>query len=264
MDTYPEHLEVTVSIVGHNQRNDIERLLPSVLLAAQSLLSEILIVDNRSNDGTCEFVRQHFPEIEITYNPNIAGYGENHNMNLRKAKGRYFVIMNADMIVEPDIFATLRDFMDQHPDIGVASPKILNPDRTIQGLNKRYPTLLDLFLRGFLPKPFQPLFQQRMDYYEMRDVGYDYNYDDSFLSGSFLFCKTDLLKSLGGFDESFFLYFEDVDLCRRVQRTHRTAYCHETSVIHFWRRSSHKSLKWKKVFLKSAVRYFARWGYKIW
>jgi GT2 family glycosyltransferase len=256
-------LEVTVSLVSHNQRFDLERLLPSLMSAVSLVQSQILLVDNRSTDGTTEFVQHHFPIIQITGNPKKSGYGENHNLNLRKAVGRYFVIMNSDMNLDTDVFVVLRDFMNEHADVGIVSPKILNGDGSIQGLNKRYPTIFDLFLRRFLPQSLRHFFQRRLDYYEMRDIGYNHIYDVPFLSGAFMFCRTDLLKLLGGFDSGYFLYFEDVDLCRRVQRTHRTVYCPHVCVRHFWERSAHNNWVYTFYFIKSAFRYFGRWGYRF-
>lgn len=256
-------VDVTVSLISHNQRRNLERLLPSLLPAAGLVHAEILLVDNRSTDGTSDFIQQYSTEIALLFNPRKVGYGANHNLNLQRARGRYFVIMNSDMTVAPNVFAVLRDYMDQHPDVGVVTPKVLNEDGTIQGLNKHYPTLFDLFLRRLLPKFLEHLFQRRLNHYEMRDVGYDHTYDVPFVSGAFMFCRADLLKSLGGFDAGYFLYFEDVDLCRRVQRTHRTIYCPEVSVVHFWERSAHTDWRYTARFLASATRYFGKWGYRL-
>lgn len=257
-------IEITVSLVSVNQRADLERLLPSLLPAVGMVRGEILLVDNRSLDGTSEWVRQNYPGVNIVYNPNKAGYGANHNLNLQRARGRYFVIMNSDMKVSRDVFVRLRDFMEEHLDIGIVSPRVLNEDGTIQALNKRYPTVLDLFLRRFWPKQWHRFVQQRLDYYEMRDVGYNRECDVPNLSGCFMFCRTDLLKSLGGFDPGYFLYFEDTDLCRRVQKTHRTMYVPETSVFHYWHRSAHKKWIYTWFFVLSAAHYFRKWGLKIW
>ena len=98
---------------------------------------------------------------------------------------------------------------------------------------------------------------------EMRDVGYDHIYDVPLLSGSFMFCRTALLRKLRGFDPKYFLYFEDFDLCRRVQETHRTVYNPYSSVIHFWKRASHINLVFTYYFMRSAFLYFNRWGYKF-
>ncbi len=254
---------MTISLVSYNQRYDIERLLPSLLSAAAHVQAEVLLVDCNSNDGTVQFVHERFPEVDVFVNLKRAGYGENHNINLERAQGRYFLIMNLDMTVDPKTFLCLAEFMNEFNDIGIVSPKILNADGTIQGLNKRFPTIYDLFLRRFLPKTFQPLFKRRLDYYEMRDIGYDHIYDVPFMSGSFMFCRTDLLKKVGGFDPEYFLYFEDADLCRRVQRTHRTVYYPLVSAVHYWKREAHKNWLFTYYFICSAFRYFNRWGYKV-
>ena len=258
-------IDLSVSLVSCNQKQDIERLLPSIITACSFLRSEILLVDNRSIDDTTGFVKGMYPSINIVENSAIAGYGENHNINLDRAKGRYFIIMNSDMIINSDVFLCLSDFMNEHDDIGIVSPKILNKDGTVQGLNKRYPTITDLFIRRFSPHYFSQIqiVRRRLDYYEMRDIGYDHIYDVPFLSGSFMFCRTDLLKKVGGFDPEYFLYFEDVDLCRRVQNTHRTVYNPSSSVIHFWKREAHKNCLFTYYFIRSAFRYFNRWGYKF-
>jgi hypothetical protein len=255
--------DVTISLVSVNQRNDLARLLPSLKVAANCLSSEILLVDNRSQDGSGDFVRQSFPEIQVVSNSKKSGYGENHNINLKRALGRFCVIMNSDMTVDRDVFVALRDYMVQHSNVGVVAPKILNPDGTHQGLNKRYPTLWDLFLRRFMPKRLQHFFQRRLDYYEMRDIGYHRECEVPFLSGAFMFCRSDLLKKLGGFDSRYFLYFEDADLCRRIQQTHRTMYYPAAAVTHYWARSAHKQWKYSWIFVSSAWRYFNRWGYKL-
>ncbi len=256
-------IDTSISLVSVNQKLDLERLLPSLREAASRTLSEILLVDNRSCDDSAGYVRRLYPEIQVLENPEVSGYGENHNLNLQRAQGRYFVIMNSDIIVSPDVFVVLRDYMDRHPGVGIITPKILHPDGTIQGFIKRYPTIFDLFLRRFLPKTFKQLFKRRLAYYEMRDIGYDHIYDVPFLSGSFMFCRTDLLKKVGGFDPKYFLYFEDVDLCRRVQKTHRTVYNPNSSVIHFWKREAHINWLFTYYFIRSAFRYFNHWGYKF-
>lgn len=256
-------LDVTISLISLNQRHHLERLLPSLSSAARFTKAEILLVDNRSTDGTREFVQHHFPEVQVTVNPYRAGYGENHNLNLHKAQGRYFVIMNSDMTMEPATLVFLRDHLDANPDIGIASPRILNEDGTIQNLNRRYPTVFDLLLRRISPKLLPHLLQQRLNYYEMRDVINSETSDIEVVSGSFMFCRTDLLRLLGGFDTRYFMYFEDVDLSRRVHKTHRTVHCSQVSVTHFWQRSAHRKWIHTCYFFQAAFQYFNHWGYRL-
>lgn len=256
-------MEISISLVAHNQRQHLERLLPSLSEATRLAPTEVLVVDHLSRDGTSEYLRESHPFARVIRNDSRAGYGENHNRNLKRAAGEYFVIMNTDILVQPDAFVKLRDYLEKNPDTGIVSPKILNEDGTIQGLNKRYPTLWDLFLRRFMPRAIRGRFQRRLDYYEMKDRGYDTSYDVQFMSGSFMFCRTELLRQVGGFDPRYFLYFEDVDLCRRMQSICRTVYFPDVSAVHLWERSAHNDWLYTYHFIRSAWIYFSRWGWRL-
>jgi GT2 family glycosyltransferase len=257
------HVDLTISLISHNSKKDLELLLPSLFLALSNITAEILLIDNCCDDSTIEFIKKNYPIIFVRKNKSRLGYGANHNQNLAIAKGKYSVLLNADVILTQESLFLLVKFMDRHSDIGIVAPKVFNEDGTLQYLNKRYPSIVDLFLRRFVPDTLQYLFDKRLGYYEMRDVGYDSIIDVPFLSGAFMFCRTDLIKAVSGFDERFFLYFEDVDLCRRVQKTHRTVYYPDAVVTHRWGRAAHKKLKWTIVFMKSAFQYFNKWGYQL-
>ena len=165
--------DVTISLISTSERHHLERLLPTLLPAARLSNAEIVLVDHRSTDGTRDYIEKQFPEISILCSSVQTCYGDNHNLNLHRARGRYFVIMNSDIVINSsEIFAGMRDLLDSHPDVGLVSPKILNPDGTVQGLNRLYPTVFDLFLRRFAPQFIRSIFRKRMGRYEMRDVGY--------------------------------------------------------------------------------------------
>ena len=140
--------------------------------------------------------------------------------------------------------------MDESPDVGMVCPRVLNEDGTDQFLNKRYPSVLDLFIRRFSPRFLHPLLKKRMDHYEMRDVGYDTICDVEVMSGAFMFCRTEVLKALAGFDPRYFLYFEDFDLSRKFQQLgYRTAYYPNSTVIHSWKRAAHINLRMTLIFI---------------
>ena len=142
-------------------------------------------------------------------------------------------------------------------------PRILNEDGTDQYLNKRYPSVTDFFIRRFVPRPFQHWFRERLDRYEMRDVGYDQMCDVEAMTGAFMLCRTDVLKAVAGFDPRYFMYLEDFDLSRTFQcQGWRTVYCPEASVTHYWTRDSHRNVKMTWRFIVSMCRYFGKWGWK--
>lgn len=256
-------IDLSVSIVSHNSYHDLKLLMPSLKEGLKNIQSEILLVDNSSEDDSVRFIKDHYPEVILTENKEKKGYGANQNQNLYKAKGRYVLFMNADMVIMPNALSILCEFMDHHADVGICSANVLNADHTLQYLNKQYPSLLDLLLRRFLPDGLQKMFRSRLHYYEMRETAYASPIDIPFISGCFMFCRTSIIRAVKGFDETYFLYFEDVDLCRKVQKHARTVSCPSAEVIHRWERAAHRELKWFIIFIKSAIRYFNKWGYAL-
>lgn len=262
---------ISILLVSHNNQKDLQLLLPSLLFALKGIHAEILLVDNCSTDSTVDFVQRAFPEVVVTRNKKRLGYGANQNQNIARAKGQFILLMNPDMVVPKELFYTMISFMELHQDAGVATCKVCNKDGSCQYLNKREPAILDLFIRRFIPLKLQrilpsgveKILTQRHRLYEMRDTGYDHVVDVPFISGSFVFARASLIKEINGFDERFFMYFEDVDLCRRVRQRGRCLYCPDVSVIHRWERASHKSLRWSLVFALSALKYFHKWGFKL-
>ena len=260
---------LSVAIVTFNCQRTIAGTLNSLVATIpHGFQSRLIVVDNHSDDDTLHILRKFTDSHEFIHlirnNTNV-GFGRAHNQALAAVESRYHAICNPDIIFSSDIFTPLVEFMENRPQIGLSCPKFLNPDGTLQPLNRRNPSVLDLFLRRFLSAPLEPVFQKRLSSYDMRDVGYDHSYDVPFVSGAFMFCQTAVLKAVGGFDERFFLYFEDADLSRKVQaHGYRTVYCPEATVTHAWERLAHKSWRGTWVFIKSAYQYFRKWGFKLW
>ena len=253
-------LHCTASIVIYNNPPQMLRRAIQSLLSC-SLDIELHIVDNSPTQS----LKQTLIDLPIKYHfyGLNAGYGRGHNMALEKCAGSdYHIIMNPDVFITSPAIETLAEFMDANSDIGMAAPKVLNEDGTIQFLNKRRPTVLDLFARRFIPKSFHCFLESRMDHYEMKDVGYDDACEVEAVSGCFMFCRTEVLKKVCGFDDRFFMYFEDFDLSRKIQLAgFRTVFYPYAIVTHLWERASHKSLKMTWVFILSMYRYFNKWGW---
>jgi GT2 family glycosyltransferase len=256
-------LDCTASMVVYNNPPEMIRNAVMSFLNSERTV-KLYIIDNSQSpilkpalDGL--FISYHF-------NGENVGYGRGHNWAIKQAaNSRYHLILNPDITIPIGAVSSLIAFMDDNPQIGLVCPKILNEDGSIQYLNKRYTTVLDLFLRRFLPGPLKPFFQKRLDYYEMRDVGYDTSYDVPFLTGCFMFCRTSVLKEIGGFDPRYFLHFEDADLTRKFQEHNtRTVYYPNVLVTHLWERAPHKSLKMALLLIVNGIRYFNKWGWKFW
>jgi GT2 family glycosyltransferase len=260
-------IKISISVVTYNSEKVIQACLDSLLNHTYSCDITIWIIDNQSQDHTVKIV-QHYLEshknIFFIQNPVNSGYGAGHNLALKNISSDYHVICNPDIEINHDTINSLASYMDKNPDIGILSPKFLNLDGSLQAINHRNPTFYDLALRRLIPNKAKPLFKKRLEYYEMLDRGYDEIYNVPFMSGAFMFCRTPVLKEIGGFDERYFLYFEDADLSREFQnRGLRTVYYPYATVIHGWERAAHKSLAMATIFIKNAFKYFNKWGYQF-
>lgn len=226
----------------------------------------LAIVDNHSDDATVQVLESYLEQypIKLILNEVNFGFGCGHNVIINDVLSDYHIICNPDILINPDTIPLLVQYMDEHPDIGILCPKLTNPDGSLQANNHRYPTVLDLALRRLAPAWLKTRLKKRMDAYLMLDVGYGHMCDVPFVSGAFMFCRTAVLKQVGGFDERYFLYFEDVDLCRKVQAAgYRTVYFPDAQVVHQWERAAYKSWHMSWVMLLSAVKYFNKWGWRL-
>ena len=259
---------ITLSVVTYNNQG-------IVLETLESLLAEwpgehapaITLIDNHSTDGTAAIVKafaESHDGVDCILSEHNGGYGSGHNLALLHTSSRYHVICNPDIRLRPGALSRLADFMEQHPEVGVVSPRFLFPDGRLQPNNHRLPTFTDLFLRRFIPGRWRRHFDRREAHYLMLDIGYEQVCEVPFPSGAFMFCRTETLQRIGGFDEAFFLYFEDVDLALRVRQAgQKTLFCPEAEVIHLWERAAHKSWRMTWVFARSAIRHFNKWGYRL-
>ena len=256
-------LDLTATIVTHN--SDFVLLERTVFsFQKNSLKSELIICDNNSAPE----YRTKLSSLnadKIIDLPN-KGFGYGHNRaSEHSSESKYHLILNPDVEIPEGNLERMVDFLDQNQDIGLLCPKILNTDGSIQMLNKRQPSVFNLFARRFIPASIQnwsPL-RKKMDYYIMLDKGYNSNYEVPYLSGCFMLFKKKLYEELNGFDERFFMYLEDADITKRAGKNHKCIFYSETSIIHHWNRGSHKSLKLTWISVVSSFKYFRKWGLKI-
>jgi GT2 family glycosyltransferase len=189
------------------------------------------------------------------------GYGRAHNIALRAAVSHtaYSIVMNTDIRYSPEVVSRLTTFMDENPQAGMAAPKILYPDGSLQYVCRLLPTPTNLFLRRFFP---HARWTRRADArYELRSWDHGCVANIPYFQGSFMVLRTDLCNALGGFDERFFLYGEDIDLTRRIHKVSQTLYVPDVSITHEYRRYSSRSLLGTWYGLQNNVRYFNKWGW---
>lgn len=228
---------------------------------------EVIVVDNDSGDQLGEEIGTAFPRVRFIQNNKNVGMGAGNNIGVRQAKGRYIVIMNPDTVAERDVFFKLFSFMEDNQSVGIVGPKQLNTDGTTQDSCYRWHRLLTPLYRR-TPLGRLKIAQSDEARFLMKDFGHDKIIDVDWLLGSFLFCRREALDQVGFFDERFFLYFEDTDLCRRIwQAGWRVVYNPEAVIIHDHQRQS-AQVPWYMVFcspasryhLSSWMKYLGKWG----
>jgi GT2 family glycosyltransferase len=191
------------------------------------------------------------------------GFGAAHNLVLRQCmdKAEYLLVMNPDIRFGPEVLPALHEFMNRNPEVGLVMPRILYPDGSDQGLCKRLPSPGDLLIRRFLGRFGGSLFSRRLEDYELRHLDLSVSREIPSLSGCFMFIRSEALRTVGVFDERFFMYMEDVDLCRRIGHHYRTVFFPAVSVIHGYAKGSYRSFKLLRHHVGSAIRYFSKWGW---
>ena len=251
-------VDLTIVIVNYKVKEYVSNLLSSIRKAQGDLAIQVFVVDNDSGDGSIDYLRNRHPDVSYIQNHENVGFGKANNQAIQKARGTYTLIINPDTLVSEDTFSTLIAHMEADPTCGAVGCKILNPDGTYAPESKRsVPTIWAaltklLGLHAIFPK--SKLFGK----YYMSWLKEDETAQVPVLSGSFMLWRTHLLQSLGGFDERFFMYGEDIDLCYRVQSTdYHIDYMPDTSIIHYKGESTKKGdLRYIRIFNEAMYLFF--------
>jgi O-antigen biosynthesis protein len=211
-------VDLSIIIVNYNVKVFLQNLLDSINKASANLQTEIIIVDNASDDGSVEFLREKYPSVKLIINKTNLGFGKANNLALREAKGKFILLLNPDTIVAEDTFIKMIEFFNQTPEAGLAGCKILNPDGTLQlPCRRSFPGPWTSFtkvtgLSSLFPK--SRIFAR----YNLTYLDENETYEVDAISGSFMMMKKEVYDKVGGFDEQFFMYGEDLDLCYRIQK----------------------------------------------
>lgn len=254
---------LSVIIVNYNVRAFLENALISCRKSLIGIESEVIVVDNASDDGSVEIVRQKFPDVRLMANDRNVGFAAANNLALRECKGDYIVLLNPDTIVQEDTFQVMVEFLKSHPEVGLAGCKILNPDGTLQlACRRSFPTPWVAFTKVVgLSKvfPHSALFAR----YNLAYLDPDQSYEVDAISGSFMVLRRAVYDQVGGLDEQFFMYGEDLDWCYRIKSSGwKISYVHTTRIIHYKGESARRSdIDEVKLFYR-AMRIFVQKHFK--
>jgi GT2 family glycosyltransferase len=252
-------IDLSIIIINYNVKEFLLNLLDSIRNAVKNISTEIIIVDNASDDGSVEILQEKFPNIKLIANKKNVGFGSANNQAMEAAKGRYFLLINPDAIVREDTLLKMLEFFNKTPQVGIAGCKVLNPDGSLQlACRRSFPGPWTSFTKVMgLSKlfPKSRLFAR----YNLTYLNENQTYEVDAVSGAFMMIKKEVYEKIGGFDQQFFMYGEDLDLCYRAQKSgYKVFYVHNTEIIHYKGESTKRSsLDETKIFY-DAMHLFVR------
>lgn len=251
---------ITSSIVLFE--NDLEILqgaINSILIKDMNI--KLYLIDNSPTDKL-KILAKKDSRIEYLHNPANPGFGVSHNVAIKKAIEEgvlYHFIVNPDIFFTNDVITPMVNYMRNDRTIGMMMPQILNIDGSVQNLPKLLPSPFSILKRKFKKPVFA--YEKFINQYELRKVPKDIIYNAPVLSGCFTLLNLEAIKKVGMYDDTFFMYFEDWDLSRRVHQHYKTIYFPKVSVVHEYESGANKSKKLFKIFVNSAITYFNKWGW---
>jgi GT2 family glycosyltransferase len=256
-------MQISCAVVCYrNSFQQVTRLLTSIRGSdcRNRFDLRVTLIDNSPNNDLASIARQ-FGAIYINL-PDNPGFGKAHNLAIQHtlaSTAKYHLILNPDVTFSSEVIPELVAYMDEHPDVGMIMPDIRYPDGQRQHLCKLLPSPVDLLMRRFLPRLYDR--SGLLARYEMHHTGYDKIMEVPALSGCFMLVRTLTLRKVGGFDERFFMYLEDVDLSRRIGAVAKAIFFPHVSITHEYIKGSYKTRKLLIYHIKSAINYFNKWGW---
>lgn len=258
--------DLAVVIVSWNVKDAVLDNLRSVFGSMPSPSLDVVLVDNASQDGTVDAVLRAHPQVKIIANQENLGFAKGCNQGIQAANARHVLLLNPDMRVEPDALARTVNYLDLCPEVGVLGPKLLNSHGKPMHHLRRFPTIKDQ-VANLLKLPH--LFPELMRRYHGRDLNLEMEQSVDSVRGAYFAINRSALNKVGVLDERYFLWFEEVDYCKRVKMAGLEVRYVPGIVAHdlVGRSFAKRGLLWKqKVFIRSLIEYFKKWhpGWQVW
>ncbi|MDR6720364.1 glycosyltransferase family 2 protein [Paenibacillus sp. 2003] len=227
-------LDASIIIVNYNTRQLTLDCLDSVYAFNTSYSYEVIVVDNASHDDSVQAIRKVYPQVHLIANKDNTGFAVANNQGMKVANGRYILLLNSDTVVQPDTLQTMVGFMDCHPEMGASGCKVILPDGSLDKACKRgFPTPSASFYYAFGISrlfPDRPKFNQ----YQLGHLSPDDEYPVDCLVGAFMLVRRETIDQVGGLDETFFMYGEDIDWCYRIKEAGwGIFYYPRTYIVHY-------------------------------
>lgn len=237
-------MDLSIIIVSYNTKKLLKECINSISSKTKGIKFEILVVDNASKDGSVELIRKlsKNKHIVLIQNKKNIGFGPANNKGMKKAKGRYFLLLNSDTLIKDNLLSEMVSWMDKNKKSGIVTCALKNPDESLQGTGGYFPTLFRVFSWMFfledIPildrviKPFHPMHPESPFY--KGESFFKKKSERDWITGAFFLARSELTDKVGFFDEDYFMYVEEVDYCYRAKRQGwKVWYLPKWSITHY-------------------------------
>ena len=253
-------VSISVVTVGMNHLNLLKGFLYSIYVKCPPIVDfELIYVDNCSKDGSTDFIKKNYNQVIIIENKSIKGFSANNNIGVENSKGKYILILNPDIVVTPGAIDALYEYMRENEQIGIAVPKLLNIDLSLQFSVRKFINVRILFHR-ILYGGKDNLKSKAIKQYLLHDFDSDKIQPIDWALGAAMFLTRKTYEKINGFDEGYFLYVEDVDICMKSWKNGMPVmYIPNSVFIHAHQKASQNGWnKQKFMHLRSMFRFFIK------
>lgn len=260
--------DLSIIIVSWNVADLLMACLDSILAsgvrvgaenAADALTVEIIVVDSASSDNTVALIQSRYPQVKLLAQGENVGFTRGNNIGLRAASGRYIFLLNPDTEIVGDALGEMVAYLDAHPDVGIVGPYTTNTDGSYQSTRRRFPTLATAFFESTWFQPYAP--KRIMDRFYVNDAPDDATLEVDWVQGSALMAQREVWEAIGGLDEGYTMYSEELDWCKRAKAAGwRVVFLGSARILHHGGKSTEQVTANKHIyFQQSKLRYFRKY-----
>ena len=252
-------IDLSLIIVSWNVADLLAACLASIYAGRGDFRLEVIVVDSASSDQTVTMLRDHFPQVTVLAQTENIGYTRANNLGLAQAQGRHLLLLNPDTEVIGDALARMVAYLDENPQVGIVGPYTHNTDGSYQSSRRRFPTLATGFFESTWLQRFAP--KRMLDTFYVNDAPEDQTLDVDWVQGSALMARRDIYAQIGGLDEGYIMYSEELDWCKRAKDAGwRVVFLADAHIMHHGGKSSDQVVARRHIlFQESKLRYYRKY-----
>jgi len=241
-------MEISIIINNYKTKGLLKQCLAGIYAYPPSVSYEIIVVDNNSQDGSVEMVKDKFPQVKLVASGENLGHHRGNNLGIKNSSGKYILILNTDIAFLDNSIDRIYNFMESHSEAALTGPKLKNPDGSIQMSCMRFPSkLVPIYRRTFLGN--FSFAKKEIDHYLMKDFDHMSTKEVDWILGACVMIRKSAIDKVGPMDESLFLYFGDIAWCRKFwEFNYKVYYFVDANIIHYHKRESAQSGIFSLVF----------------